>query len=69
VDSTIYRNQILLRPLQQFREESFEYIKLPIVTEDNAPVHKKVSREILGMMTLDWPCKVLTSYQGSGFEV
>jgi transposase len=58
VDSTIYRDQILLGPLQQFWEESFEDIKLPIVMEDNAPVHKKVCipiRVTLGMMTLDWP--------------
>jgi len=58
VDSTIYRDQILLGPLQQFWEESFENIKQPIVMEDNAPVHKKVcipARKTLGMVTLDWP--------------
>ena len=58
VDSTIYRDQILSGPLQQFWEESFEDIKTPIVMEDNAPVHKKVCipvRETLGMITLDWP--------------
>ena len=58
VDSIIYRDQILLGPLQQFWEESFEDIKLPIIMEDNASVHKKVcipARETLGMMTLDWP--------------
>jgi hypothetical protein len=42
VDSVIYRDQILLGPLQQFWEESFEGISCPIVMEDNAPVHKKV---------------------------
>src|SRR5436189_4745999 len=60
VDSIIYRDQILLGPLQQFWEESFEDIKLPIIMEDNAPVHKKVcspARDTLGMMTLDWPPK------------
>ena len=58
VSSTIYRDQILLDPLRQFWEEAFEDIKMPIVMEDNAPVHKKVcipAREGLGMMTLEWP--------------
>jgi len=58
VNSTIYRDQILLGPLQQFWEESFEEIQMPIVMEDNAPVHKKVcipARESLGMVTLEWP--------------
>ena len=58
VDSMVYRDQILLGPLQQFWEESFEDMTLPIVIEDNAPVHKKVcipAREALGMTVLDWP--------------
>ena len=58
ITSTIYRDQILLGPLQQFWEESFEDIKISIVMEDNALVHKKVyipAREALGMMTLEWP--------------
>jgi len=58
VDSTVYRDQILLGPLQQFWEESFEDVTLPIVMEDNAPVHKKIcipAREALGMTVLDWP--------------
>ena len=58
VNSIIYRDQILLGSLQQFWEESFGDIKLPIVMEDNAPVHKKVcipAREALGMTVLDWP--------------
>ena len=58
VDSTVYRDQILLGPLQQFWEESFGEVTLPIVMEDNAPVHKKVcipAREALGMVTLEWP--------------
>ena len=55
MNSIIYRDQILLRPFQQFWEESFEDIKIPIVMEDNAFVHKKVYipiRETLGMMIL-----------------
>jgi len=52
VNSTIYRDQILTGPLQEFWEESFEDIKEPVVMEDNAPVHKKVCvsvRQELGM--------------------
>ena len=48
----------MLDPLRQFWEEAFEDIKMPIVMEDNAPVHKKVcipAREALGMVTLEWP--------------
>ena len=58
VNSTIYRDQILLGSLLQFWEESFEDIKLPIVMEDNTPVHKKVCipvREALDMTVLSWP--------------
>lgn len=58
VDSTIYRDQILLGPLRQFWEEAFEDISEPIVMEDNAPVHKKVcipTRAELGMVSLEWP--------------
>ena len=58
VDSTIYWVQILLGPLQQFWEESFECISTPIVMKDNAPVHKKVctmAQEALEMVTLNWP--------------
>jgi transposase len=58
IDSTIYRDQILLGPLRQFWEEAFEDISEPIVMEDNAPVHKKVCipvREELGMVSLEWP--------------
>jgi hypothetical protein len=58
VNSTIYQDQILLDPLWQFWEEAFEDIKMPIIMEDNAPVHKKVcipAREALGMVTLEWP--------------
>ena len=52
VNSTIYRDQILLGPLKDFWEESFEDVDESIVMEDNAPVHKKVCipvREALGM--------------------
>jgi len=58
VDSMIYRDQILLRPLQQFWKESFRDVTSPIVMEDNAPVHKKVcipARENLGMIVMEWP--------------
>ena len=58
VDSAVYLNQILLGPLQQFWEESFEDIRVLIVMEDNAPVHKKVCipvRMKLGMTVLEWP--------------
>jgi transposase len=58
VNSIIYRDQVLFESLQQFWEESFEDIKLPIVMEDNVPVHKKVcipAREALGMVSLEWP--------------
>jgi len=55
VDSMVYQNQILLGPLQQFWEDSFEDGTLPIVMEDNAPVYKKVcipAREALGVKYL-----------------
>src|SRR5438045_6308248 len=58
VDSAVYLNHILLGPLQQFWEESFEDMRVPIVMEDNAPVHKKVcipARTELGMTVLEWP--------------
>jgi len=58
VDSAVYLNQILLGPLQQFWEESFEDIRVLIVMEDNAPVHKKVcipARTKLRMTVLEWP--------------
>ena len=56
MNSIIYRDQILLGPFQQFWEESFEDIKIPIVIENNASIHKKVYipvRETLGMITLN----------------
>jgi DDE superfamily endonuclease len=42
VNFTIYRNQVLMEPLQEFWEELFGDWQEPIVMEDNAPVHKKV---------------------------
>ena len=42
VNSTIYCDQILTGPLQEFWEESFGDVEVPIVMEDNAPPHKKV---------------------------
>ena len=58
VNSTVYRDQILTGPLQEFWEESFGDVQEPIVREDNAPVHKKVCipvREELGMMCHQHP--------------
>ena len=52
MNSTIYRDQILTGPLQEFWEESFGNVEEPIVMEDNAPPHKKVCipvRQRLGM--------------------
>jgi transposase len=51
ITSTIYRDQILLGPLQDFWTESFLDLKDPIIMEDNAPVHKGVclaARIIMG---------------------
>ena len=42
VNSTVYRDQILLGPLKDFWKESFGDVVEPVVMEDNAPVHKKV---------------------------
>ena len=53
MNSIIYRDQILLRSFQQFWKEFFEDIKISIIMEDNAFVHKKIYipvREILDMM-------------------
>jgi transposase len=52
VNSTIYQDQTLTGPLQEFSEESFEDVEQPVVMEDNAPPHKKVCipvRQELGM--------------------
>ena len=55
VDSTIYRDQILSGPLQQFWEESFEDIKTPIVMEDNKKICIPIREALASMMALDWP--------------
>ena len=55
VDLTIYRDQILLGSLQQFWEESFEDIKMPIVMEDNKKICIPIREALASMMTLDWP--------------
>ena len=52
VNSTIYQDQILKGPLQEFWEKSFWDVEVLIVMEDNAPPHKKVYiliRKELGM--------------------
>ena len=57
INSMVYRDQILLGPLQQFWED-FGDVTVPIIMKDNATVHKKVCipvREALCMITLDWP--------------
>ena len=55
MDLTIYRDQILLGSLQQFWEESFEDIKMPIVMEDNKKICIPIREALASMMTLDWP--------------
>lgn len=46
INSTVYRDQVLLGPLQKFREESLIDIPEPIVMEDGAPVHKGVCKQV-----------------------
>jgi transposase len=46
INSTIYRDQILLGPLKQFRDESLIDIADPIVMEDGAPVHNGVCKGV-----------------------
>jgi transposase len=45
INSTIYRDQVLLGPLKTFYEESKSDIPEPIVMEDGAPVHKGVCKK------------------------
>ena len=45
INSTIYRDQVLLGPLKTFYEESKSDIPKPIVMEDGAPVHKGVCKK------------------------
>ena len=40
INSTVYRDQVLLGPLKQFRDQSVKDVANPIVMEDGAPVHK-----------------------------
>jgi len=42
MDSTIYWNQILKRPLMEFWEKSFGDIQEPILIKDNSAIHKKI---------------------------
>ena len=58
VNSTIYRDQILNGPLKTFWLTSKKKVRVPIVMEDNAPVHKGVCipvRQKLKMQTLTHP--------------
>jgi transposase len=58
VNSTIYRDQILNGPLKTFWLTSKKKVRVPIVMEDNAPVHKGVCipvRTKLKMATLAHP--------------
>jgi hypothetical protein len=58
INSTVYRDQVLLGPLQDFWTEAFLDIRDPIIMEDNAPVHKGVcikAREEMGCTTHPHP--------------
>ena len=44
--SLVYRNQVLLEPLKTFVDKAFSEGIQPIVIKDNAPVHKKVNKEL-----------------------
>jgi len=52
VNSTVYQDQILIGPLEEFWKESFRDIEESIVIEDNAPIYKKVC--ILSKKSLEW---------------
>ena len=61
VNSMVYRDQILNGPLKTFWMTSKKKIKVPIVMEDNAPVHKKYCiplHEKLKMKTLEHPANL-----------
>ena len=45
INSTVYRDQILLGPLKEFVEQSCSEISEPIFMENNAPVHKGACNE------------------------
>jgi len=53
INSSVYRDQVLLGPLKKFVEESSLEISTPIVMEDGAPVHKGVCKE--PRKDLKWP--------------
>ena len=58
INSTVYQDQVLIGPLQDFWWEAFGDITEPIVLEDNAPPHKKVCipvRKELGMVVHQHP--------------
>ena len=42
ITSAVYRDQILLGPLQDFWMESFLHLKDPLIMEDGTSVHKGV---------------------------
>ena len=45
INSTVYRDQVLLGPLKTFYEESKSNIPKPVVMEDSAPIHKGVFKK------------------------
>jgi transposase len=53
INSTVYRDQVLLGPLKTFVDESRSEIPEPIVMEDNAPVHKGACMK--PRQELKWP--------------
>lgn len=58
INSVIYRDQILLRPLKDFYMKSLVDISEPIVMEDRVPVHKgtaKKPRADLKWTTYEYP--------------
>ena len=58
ITSAVYRDQILLGPLQDFWTETFLDVKDPIIMENNAPVHKGVcinAQKIMGCETQPYP--------------
>jgi transposase len=53
INSTVYRDQILLGPLKTFVNESRSEIEVPIVMEDGAPVHQGACKKL--RQGLKWP--------------
>src|SRR5579859_2963710 len=58
VDSTVYRDQILKGPLQEFWKESFRDVDELIMMKDNAPPHKKVCIPVRQELRMKY-CNVL----------